>query len=192
MKHFGILGGTFNPVHEAHIKLGEYFLKESEADSVIYVPCNVSPFKTNEKIASSFSRLEMLKLALDRKDKFEISSYEIDKEGISYSYETINHFNDKYPNTKLSLILGGDQAENFHKWKNWKSILDMADIYVALRKGYKIPTYDFETYKKAVYMEMPYIEVSASQIRNDISEGKTNIKYLNEYVEKYIYENNIY
>lgn len=192
MEHIGILGGTFNPVHEAHVKLGEYFIKETKANKVIYVPCNISPFKTDEKIASPEHRLRMLNIALREINQFEISKFELSKEGISYSFETVNYFHNKFPDAKLSLILGGDQAENFHKWKNWKDILDLADLYVALRKGYKIPTYEFEGYKKAVYMEMPFIEVSASEIRNKISQKELNIKHLDSKVEEYIYQEGIY
>lgn len=188
----GILGGSFNPIHLAHIALAEYFIKETNAQKVIFVPCNISPFKTSDSIADSYDRLEMAKIAIHNISNIELSDYEIERKGISYTYQTINHFNHIYPDKNICLLIGGDQAENFHKWKNWKQILDNSDIYVALRKGYKIPTYDFEKYKKAVYLEMPYMDISASEIRTKLAKDESNIMFLNPRVEKYIKENKIY
>lgn len=191
-RKIGILGGSFNPIHEAHISLAKYFLKETDAAKVILVPCYVSPFKLSENSDNAKSRLDMVKIAIRQEKKLEVSDYELLKAGISYTYETIDYFSKLYSEYSLCLLLGGDQAENFHKWKNWKQILDKVNIYVALRKGYKIPTYGFEKYKKATYLEMPFIDVAASEIREQISLGQRNIKYLNSEIEKYILENKIY
>lgn len=188
----GILGGSFNPIHSAHIALAKYFLDEIDANKVIFVPCNISPFKTSDEVADSKFRLEMVAIAIKNMPNFEVSDYEINRKGISYTYQTINHFSNIYTNNEICLLIGGDQAENFHKWKNWEQILDKANVYVALRKGYKIPTYDFEKYKKAVYLEMPFIDISASEIREQIKNNKTDIKFLDSEVEKYIKDNKIY
>ncbi|MFN3194597.1 MAG: nicotinate (nicotinamide) nucleotide adenylyltransferase [Chlorobiota bacterium] len=185
----GILGGSFNPVHKAHIKLAKHFLETYIAEKVVFVPCYVSPFKVDESTATAEHRVNMLKLATQGNSKFEINTYEVDNEEVSYTIDTVRHFNKLYPNKQLCLVIGGDQAENFHKWKDWKEILDTVDIFVALRKGYKIPTYDFEVYKKAVYMEMPYVEISASEIREDIEKHS---EFLNNDVKEYIIENGVY
>lgn len=188
----GLLGGSFNPIHEAHTSVANYFVEHHSADKVIFIPCNVSPFKTNESVAPNNQRLQMVKLAIQSNPLFEVSEFELEHNGISYTYQTIEHFKKLFPDDNLCLLVGGDQAENFHNWKNWQNILDNADIYVALRKGYKIPTYEFESYKKATYMEMPFIEVSASEIREKIANGESQIKYLDPLVESYIIEHKIY
>ena len=191
-KKIGILGGSFNPIHEAHISVAHYFIEYYSAEKVLFIPCNVSPFKTNEDMAPNKNRLEMVKLAIANNPSFEVSSFELEKQGISFTYQTLEHFKRLYPQDNLCLLIGGDQAEKFHNWKNWQFILDNADIYVALRKGYKIPTYEFESYKRAIYMEMPFIEISSSEIREEISNGKRNLDYLNPLVESYIIENRLY
>lgn len=191
-KKIGLLGGSFNPIHEAHTSVAEFFLNNYNASKVIFIPCNVSPFKTNESIAPNNQRLDMVRIAIQSNSLFEVSEFELKSNSISYTYQTIEHFKTIYPNDNLCLLVGGDQAENFHNWKNWQYILDNADIYVALRKGYKIPTYDFESYKKAIYMEMPFIEISASEIREKIAIGEKGIKFLNPNVESYINENKVY
>lgn len=191
-KKIGILGGSFNPIHEAHISVAHYFIEYYSAEKVLFIPCNVSPFKTNEDMAPNKNRLEMVKLAIANNPSFEVSSFELEKQGISFTYQTVEHFKRLYPQDNLCLLIGGDQAEKFHNWKNWQFILDNADIYVALRKGYKIPTYEFESYKRAIYMEMPFIEISSSEIREEISNGKRNLDYLNPIVESYIIENRLY
>lgn len=188
-KKIGLLGGSFNPIHEAHTSVANYFIEHYNGDKVIFVPCNVSPFKTNESIAPNHHRLEMVKLAIQNDTMFDVSEFELENEGISYTFQTIEHFNTLYPNDKLCLLVGGDQAENFHNWKNWQYILDNVDIYVALRKGYKIPTYEFESYKKAIYMEMPFIEISASDIREDVQKQSD---FLNKSVKEYIVANGVY
>lgn len=188
----GLLGGSFNPIHEAHTSVATYFVENYSANKVIFIPCNVSPFKTNESIAPNDNRFDMVKLAIRNNPKFVVSSYELDKESISYTYQTIKQFKIQYPNSELCLLIGGDQAESFHNWKEWEYILDNVEVYVALRKGYKIPTYEFESYKKAVYMEMPFIEISASEIRDRLSKGESNIKFLDKSVEEYIKKNRIY
>jgi nicotinate-nucleotide adenylyltransferase len=185
----GILGGSFNPVHKAHLKLATHFLETYDAEKVVFVPCYVSPFKVDEFTASAKHRTNMLKLATQENSNFEINTYEVDNEEVSYTIDTVNHFNKLYPNEQLCLVIGGDQAENFHKWKNWQEILDIVDIYVALRKGYKIPTYNFEVYKKAIYMEMPFVEISASEIRENLDKHS---EYLNKEVKEYILENGVY
>lgn len=188
----GLLGGSFNPIHEAHTSVGNYFVEHHSADKVIFIPCNVSPFKTNESVAPNNQRLDMVKLAIQSNPLFEVSEFELEQNGISYTYQTVEHFKKLFPDDNLCLLVGGDQAENFHNWKNWQIILDNADIYVALRKGYKIPTYEFESYKKATYMEMPFIEISASEIREKIANGDSQIEYLDPLVESYIIEHKIY
>ena len=188
----GLLGGSFNPIHEAHTSVADYFIEHHNANKVKFIPCNVSPFKTNESIAPNNQRLDMVKLATRNNPLFEVSDFELESNRISYTYQTIEHFNTLYPNDKLCLLVGGDQAENFHNWKYWQFILDNAEIYVALRKGYKIPTYEFESYKKAIYMEMPFIDISASEIRHKIANGEKGIKFLNPEVESYINENKVY
>lgn len=188
----GLLGGSFNPIHEAHTSVANYFVEHHSADKVIFIPCNVSPFKTNESVAPNNYRLEMVKLAIQSNPLFEVSEFELENNGISYTYQTVEYFKKLFPDDNLCLLVGGDQAENFHNWKNWQNILDNADIYVALRKGYKIPTYEFESYKKATYMEMPFIEVSASEIREKIANGDTQIEFLDPLVESYIIEHKIY
>jgi nicotinate-nucleotide adenylyltransferase len=185
----GILGGSFNPVHKAHLKLATHFLETYDAEKVVFVPCYVSPFKVDEFTASAKHRTNMLKLATQENSNFEINTYEVDNEEVSYTIDTVNHFNKLYPNEQLCLVIGGDQAENFHKWKDWQEILDIVDIYVALRKGYKIPTYNFEVYKKAIYMEMPFVEISASEIRENLDKHS---EYLNKEVKEYILENGVY
>lgn len=185
----GLLGGSFNPIHEAHTSVATYFVENYSANKVIFIPCNVSPFKTNESVAPNNNRLEMVKIAIHQNPKFEVSDYELNKNSISYTYQTVEYFKNQFPNSELCLLIGGDQAESFHNWKNWEYILDNVKVYVALRKGYKIPTYEFESYKKAVYMEMPFIEISASEIREDVEKHSD---FLNKSVKEYIVANGVY
>lgn len=77
-KKIGILGGSFNPIHEAHISVAHYFIEYYSAEKVLFIPCNVSPFKTNEDMAPNKNRLEMVKLAIANNPSFEVSSFELE------------------------------------------------------------------------------------------------------------------
>jgi nicotinate-nucleotide adenylyltransferase len=112
----GLIGGSFNPIHKAHIAAAECFLDALQLDKCVFMPTNISPFKTASASALKISaehRLECVRLALKNNPKLEISSYEIDKGDISYTYETILYLKNKYPDSELFFLIGGDSASHF-------------------------------------------------------------------------------
>jgi len=178
----GIFGGSFNPVHIGHLIIAQHFVEELNLDYCYFVPNYISPFKIGDnEIIPSHTRLEMLRLATEDNPKFIIDTFEINKADISYTYQTILYFKNKFPSAQLFLLVGSDQAEKFTSWKNWETILDNANLAVAKRKPevFDPPQYNFpsEYSKKVIHLSNPIIEISSSSIRNYLKSGRA-IRYL--------------
>ena len=162
----GLLGGTFNPVHLGHLALAQESWHSLKLDKVIFIPANISPFKEDENLASPQDRLDMLRLALEGDGRFKISTFELDKEGISYSIDTVKYFIGEYDSKdELFFITGADSVKNLEKWKDIDKILKLATFVVATRPGFKISG----QYKdKVCFISMPGIDISSTMIRDRI------------------------
>ena len=109
----GILGGTFNPIHVGHLILAQECWYRFSLEKVIFVPAFKPPHKEVEDDISPQHRLDMVRLFIEKDKRFEISTYEIDKEGVSYSIDTIDHFKDKYgPDAELFFLTGSDAEDS--------------------------------------------------------------------------------
>ena len=103
----GIMGGTFDPIHKGHLMLGEYAYRQFGLDKVWFMPNGTPPHKDNAKIGSEAEvRLNMVKLAIEGKDYFELQTYEIENQDVNYSYKTMEHFCEIYPNDEFYFIIG--------------------------------------------------------------------------------------
>lgn len=182
-RRIGIFGGSFNPIHNGHLIVAQCFTQDLNLDVCFFVPNHISPFKShNSELLSDSQRLELIKLSIQDNPKFSIDDYEITKQGISYTFETILYFKKKYPNDTLFLLIGQDQLIDFKKWKNWEIILNNSTLVVANRS---IPFKESKTDKylptkyleRILFLNNPVIEISSTEIRKWIKEGKS-IKYL--------------
>ncbi|MFP4370116.1 MAG: nicotinate (nicotinamide) nucleotide adenylyltransferase [Candidatus Kapaibacterium sp.] len=200
----GIIGGTFDPVHIAHLIIADRFRESEALDRCLFIPARVSPFKTDAKRQTSpEQRLNMLKLALKDNPAFQIDEFELSGDGISYTYKTIEHLREKYPDDELSLLIGADQAAEFTNWKNFESILESVHLKIADRPAciqnkqdeYKLnkAIQDLKIYgTKISLLEAPLLQVSSTEIRDRAGNG-LSIKYLvPEKLEQYILENSLY
>lgn len=202
MQKIGIIGGTFNPPHIGHLIIAEHFVNYCNLDKCIFIPANLSPFKTEDDAAKSIapkSRADMVKLAIQGNEKFEIDTFEIDKRGVSRSIDTIRYLENKYPGDSLYMLIGEDQAKDFKKWASYRDILEKAYLCIAdrtefLAHGEKKHILDELTFnsKKPICIDSPNLEISSTEIRNKIKIGHS-IKYLiPKDVLNYIFSNKIY
>jgi nicotinate-nucleotide adenylyltransferase len=183
MDKIGIFGGSFEPIHLAHLIIADLFVEKYSLSKCLLIPTHQSPFKINHSEKPIFTkelRIKLLELSIKENSKFIIEDYEINRDKISYTIETLIFLKEKYKNTKLYLLIGNDQAESFHKWKDWEAITDLAQIVIANRKT---PTqnkkYEFELLKpnlKLEFLQNPIIEISGTEIRNRILNNQS-IKY---------------
>lgn len=185
MKKIGIVGGSFDPVHKGHTAIAEAASRALSLDFVIFIPAACSPFKEGTA-ASGEHRLNMLRLATSHRPDFLVSDYEIKKGGKSYTYETAEYLRKLYPGDRLYFILGDEAFCDIKKWKNYDKLSALLEFAVVTRKNCK------EAAGAAHYINMKPVDVSSSEIRKMLCEGKNCSHKLNEKVLSYIIKNNLY
>ena len=196
----GIFGGSFNPVHKAHIELALFFKNKLLLDKVMIVPAYCSPFKNREdNILDDKHRLEMLKSAFQNYNDFSIETFELDRKETSFTIDTIDYLISNHPkDTIFHLLIGTDQWLSFDKWKSWKEILQKVIICVAGRNGNQIlqdnPVEDYckKNNIQVIYLDSPLFDISSENIRNMVKNGENFSKYVSNEVAEYIKVNNLY
>ena len=195
MKKVGILGGTFNPVHNEHIALVLSAVKELNLDKLLVMPTFISPHKTQSP-ASAQDRLNMLSLAFEGLDKVEVCDFEIQKQGKSYTYQTVEHFYRE--DQQLYFIMGGDMLVNFKTWKYPERILDKCTLAVFTRENFyadfeKEIEYFKQNFNKD-FIKLNYVgkDASSTKIRTYAKLGLEIDDLTDKKVAEYIKEKQIY
>lgn len=189
MKAVGIFGGTFDPIHLGHLICAQSVYEKRKLEKIIFIPCKISPHKRDIISSESLHRLEMIKLAIDDIPYFDYSDFEISKEEISYSVDTLNHFENKYDN--LELIMGEDNFLSLDTWKETEKIIELSTIIV-LQRNISVTPEKNKYSKSVVYLDSPKIDISATDIRERIKNNKPINFLVTEKVRQYIYLNNLY
>ncbi len=196
---FGILGGTFDPIHFGHLVLAEKAREAFQLEKVIVVPAAIPPHKIGEVATEARHRLKMVELAIQESPWFEVSTVELDREGLSYSIDTIRELKNELSDPETALIMGFDSLLELHSWKNYRSILEEAKIITAFRPGYPILTdnQNWPSFLKAyqeqiLVLEAPLLDISSTWLRVELMYGRS-IRYLvPEPVIDYINANGLY
>lgn len=200
-KRVGIMGGTFNPIHIGHLIIAEAAYEAYNLDEVLFVPSGVSYMKDQSEILDAKKRVHMTGLAIENNPHFALSTIEIDRDGNSYSYETLETLRKQNPNTEYYFLVGSDTLFALETWKHPEILLPSCTILVAVRDG--VPMDKMEEHAK--YLEekfggsikllpTPNIEISATDIRNRIAQNR-NVKYfvpdaVLDFINKYdLYKN---
>ncbi len=190
MSKVGIFGGTFDPIHHGHLITAQSVKEIRALDKIIFIPSFISPHKADVNSASPEHRMNMLKLAVKGIDFFEVSDYEIKKEGISYTIDTLKEFKKKYD--ELEFIIGYDNIFKFNTWKNPDEIMKTTKILVLKRKSSLPPPHEDKYVKSALFVETRGIEISATDIREKVTQGMPIHYLVPEKVKEYIYSFNLY
>ncbi|MCH7517292.1 MAG: nicotinate-nucleotide adenylyltransferase [Bacteroidetes bacterium] len=190
MSKVGIFGGTFDPIHHGHLITAQSVREIRDLDKIIFIPSFISPHKADVNSASTEHRMNMLKLAAEEVDFFEVSDYEIKKKGISYTIDTLKEFKKK--NDELEFIIGYDNIFKFHTWKNPDEIMKITSILVLKRKSSLPPPHEDKYVKSAIFVETRGIEISATDIRKRAKQGMPIHYLVPEKVKEYIYSFNLY
>ena len=197
MKRIGIIGGTFDPIHLAHVNIAKEAKDRLNLDKVIFIPAGSQPLKIDKKVTRASLRFNMVEKAIEGYDGFEVSDYEIKKQGLSYTFETLEHF--KKEDEELFFITGADCLLSLEKWKNVKRIFELCTLVVLTRPGYderslyKQKDYIDEKYNgKIVILELEGMDISSTEIRGLVKEGKNISKLVASEVFKLIKNNDLY
>ena len=200
MKKIGIIGGTFDPVHYGHLILAEQARAEASLDQVIFMPAMVQPFKLHDKIADGEDRYAMLQEAVVRNPYFSVSRKELDSSEISFTINTLKSCKTEFgEDAELFFIIGTDAFLNLEKWYEAENLIEGFSFVVGMRPGYKeqelralVDRLREEYRARIIEINNSEVEISSSDIKKRIREGKS-IKYLlPEGVEEYIYRNGLY
>ena len=197
----GILGGTFDPVHYGHLLLAECCREQCKLDEVWFLPTAVPPHKRDLELSPPENRVEMLELAIAGHPAFAVCRYEIDRGGVNFTFETLEHFHEEDPNRELFFLLGADMLHDLPHWRQPAPILELALPVVAQRPG--AGTLDFAGLAEIAsperierirdhQVEMPEIGISSTEIRRRSAAG-LSIRYQTpRAVEKYIETHGLY
>ncbi|MDP8298943.1 MAG: nicotinate-nucleotide adenylyltransferase [Candidatus Tantalella remota] len=186
----GLLGGTFNPIHMGHLVLAQECWFRLSLDKVIFIPAFLPPHKEVVSDISVADRLNMVRIALEGDKRFEISTYEIDKGGTSYSVDTIDHFIGVYgEQAELFFITGADSIDTLAEWKDVEKILEAVTFVVATRPGWKDKG-PFED--NMLRVDIPALEVSSSMVRERVENRQPIDHIVPPKVVKYIRNKGLY
>jgi nicotinate-nucleotide adenylyltransferase len=192
MKKVGLFFGSFNPIHMGHLILANYMLEFTEIEELWFVITPVSPFKQNDKLLDNNTRYQLIYEAIRDYPSMKASKVEFDLEQPNYTINTLAVLEEQYPEHTFSLIMGSDNLQHFHKWKNAELILDRYPLLVYPRAhSNEVP----ESYKKLKCVQLlqaPIVEISASFIRNAIKEQKDIRAFLPPLVWEYIDQMNLF
>lgn len=192
----GIMGGTFDPVHYGHLMIAEYAYHQFVLDKVIFVPAGAPPHKKCENYAAVADRVEMVRRAIAGNYHFDLSLLEVERQGVSYSVDSMAEFNKLFgEHSELWFICGADSVTEINTWYQPDRLVDMCRFAAAARPGFdlsKIADLPPRWQEKIDIMEVPLLDISSTDIRCRVQK-KQPIKYLlPDSVLDYIDEQGLY
>ena len=200
-ERIGILGGSFNPVHIGHLIIAQDALERFALSKVVFMPAAQPPHKLGAALVEPAHRLEMLRIAREKDDRFDVSDLEIRRGGVSYTIDTARELARRYPEAKLHFIVGGDTLLELHTWRNIEELLAVCDFITLARPGdamqsvtadrLRLPgPHAARLLKNVMYAHM--VDVSSTDIRQRVARGQS-IRYLvPPGVEHYILSRKLY
>lgn len=196
----GILGGTFNPIHNGHLMMAKCALRQFRSlEAIMILPNNLPAYKDSASIITSEHRLAMLKLAISDESAMFVSDMELVRGGTTYTIDTLEQIHSLYPNLQISFIIGADSLLSFTKWYRYKDILKHCTLLVAGRESEREKLIQFADnlikelgYGSIKIMRNRNMDISSSEIRKCISKGMIPYNYLPVAVADYIKANKLY
>jgi nicotinate-nucleotide adenylyltransferase len=190
-KKIGLFFGSFNPVHVGHMIIANHMATYTDLDQVWIVVSPQNPLKNKQTLARDHDRLHLVRLAIGDNPNLRASDIEFNLPKPSYTIDTLTYLREKYPDYGFVLIMGGDNLATLHRWKNYDLLLERHQIYVYQRPGYETPA-QLVAHPNVHLLEAPLMHISASYIRNAISEGHSVQYLVTEPVFNYLQNSNLY
>ncbi len=179
----GVMGGTFDPIHNGHLVAAEQAAHDLELDVVVFVPAGSPAFKQDRHVSTAEDRLAMTLLATADNPRFLVSRVEVDRPGITYTVDTLELIRRHYPaNVELYFITGADAIADILRWRDADRIASLAHLVGATRPGYDLERARTNLASSALefqvhYLEVPALAISSSDLRARVSQGQS-LRYL--------------
>jgi nicotinate-nucleotide adenylyltransferase len=186
----GLFFGSFNPVHVGHLIIAESSLNETDLDRIWMVVSPQNPLKLKANLLGEYDRFRMVELALNNHREIEASNFEFTLSKPSYTIDTLKKLEQAYPSYQFSLIMGEDNLDHLHKWKDYEAILAGWPIWCYPRLGSEGG--GFEKYPQVKRFDFPFLDISATRVRELIAAGKSVQFLVTERVAEYIEKEGLY
>ena len=207
-KHIGIFGGTFDPIHNGHVRSALFVLQHCQLDSVRLMPCHLPPHRASPGV-NAHQRADMVKLAIAGHSGLQLETLELDKASPSYTVDSLTLLHQREPDTRWYFVIGMDSLCYLKSWKNWRHILQLAHLLVCQRPGYSqhdgdAPSLlaefgqpDLSHLRQAeaggiMLLDNRLIDISASAIRQQLQQGSLAADTLDPVVLNYIKGHRLY
>jgi len=197
-RRIGVLGGTFDPIHIAHLAIAEEARTQLGLDKVVFVPAGLPPHKMDVHVSPAEHRLAMVELAIAGNPHFEVSRVDIDRFGPCYTVDTIALLRKEWgPDVEIYFIMGSDSLADILTWHKPDRLIRLCRIVAVGRPGYRVDMDELErclpgASQRILFINSPQLDVSSSEIQRRVRAGES-IKYqVPEAVERYIYEHGLY
>ena len=191
-KKIGLYFGTFNPIHIGHLAIANHMVEFSDLDEVWMVVTPHNPHKKKSTLLADHHRLEMVYRATEAYDNIKPSNIEFGLPQPNYTVNTLAHLEEKYPDYQFALIMGEDNLNTLHKWKNNEVILERFKVFVYPRVTSTTIKEEFKNHPKITKVDAPIMEISSTFVRNAVKDGKRITPLLPQKVWEYIDEMNFY
>lgn len=186
-KQVGILGGNFNPVHNAHLVVADQVRQQLGLDKVLLMPEYLPPHVDAKGTIAEHHRLKMLELAIEGIEGLEIETIELERKGISYTYDTMLLLNERDPDTDYYFIIGADMVDYLPKWHRIDELVEIVQFV-----GVQRPRYKAGTSYPVIWVDVPLMDISSSMVRDFVAKGRTPNFMLPKPVLDYIKKEGLY
>ena len=192
----GLYGGTFDPLHNGHIKVAQAAKNHLQLDRIIFIPAGDPPHKTGKDITDKAHRLAMVQMAAEAVGA-SVSDWELSRREKSYSVETVRHFKELYPTDEIFFIIGADSFRDMPSWWHYRELMGMCNFVVVSRPDVERSTFlsrfnGDEKPPRVFFLDNIFMDISSTQIRQKVKEGEDISRLVPPVVAAYIKENNIY
>jgi nicotinate-nucleotide adenylyltransferase len=187
----GLFGGTFDPVHRAHVALAESALAALQLDEVRWVPTG-QPWQKSRAITPAEQRVAMVRLAIAHESRFVLDRIEIDRAGPTFTLDTVQALHAAHPHVQWVLLIGQDQYSGLHSWRDWRTLLALVELAVANRPGdTRQPHADVAAFPHRM-VPLPMLDISSTDIRQRAATGQDISQLVPPGVARYIESTRLY
>lgn len=193
----GIMGGTFDPIHNGHIAIAKSAAEQLGLQRMLFIPTGNPHFKLEQKVTDASVRTHMVELAIADDERFVLDRCEVDRPGVTYTADTLEELAARYPDTELYFVMGADSAMTLHHWRNAERVAELCTVAVVQRPGQTLEEVHDAIEKSPIEfsvtcVEAPQVDVSSTQIRELVSRGESIEALVPQAVAEFIEQTGLY